>query len=131
MVRTSGHFYRNSDGQIREDSPLGAVITNVAGGTITILVAETKEARVITIPVEQRTLPAPALQSKPDVFEETIIGGRRITKTRGAGPMGQKVELWMAKDLGIVVRTRTEAPGLSSTKEMTNISSEEPSRSVF
>jgi hypothetical protein len=131
QVRTHGRFFRNERGQIREDSPLGAVITDVAAGTITILVTERKEARVITVPAEQRTLPARSSHPGPEVFEETRIEGRRVSKARGQGPQGQKMEMWTARDLGIVIWTKTEAPGLSSTKEMRNISTEEPSRSLF
>jgi hypothetical protein len=131
QVRTHGRFFRNEKGQIREESPLGAVITDVAAGKITILVAETKEARVITVPAEQRTLPARSSHPGPEVFEEARIEGRRVSKARGQGPQGQKMEMWTARDLGIVIWTKTEAPGLSSTKEMRNISTEEPNRSLF
>jgi hypothetical protein len=56
------------------------VITDVAAGTITILVTERKEARVMTIPPDQRVPPARAQGTRPEVFEETTIAGRRITR---------------------------------------------------
>ena len=131
QIRTNGHFYRSRSGQVREDSSLGAVITDVAAGTITILVAETKEARVITIPPEQRARPVRSTRPGPEVFEETTVGRHRVSKARAHGPQGQKVELWTANDLGVVIWTRAEAPGLTSTKELRNISTEEPSPALF
>ena len=131
QVRTNGHFYRSRSGQVREDSSLGAVITDVAAGTITILVAERKEARVITIPPEQKARPVRSARPGPEVFEETTVDGQRVTKARGQGPQGQKVELWTANDLGVVTWTKTEAAGLTTTKEMRNISTREPSKELF
>ena len=49
----------------------------------------------------------------------------------GTGPSGQKVEFWTAKDLGVVTWTKTEAAGLTTTKEMRNISTREPSKELF
>lgn len=34
-IRNTGHLYRSGTGQVREDSALGAVITDLAAGTIT------------------------------------------------------------------------------------------------
>jgi hypothetical protein len=131
QVRNHGYFYRSRSGQIREDSSLGAVITDVAAGTITILIAETKEARVITIPPEQKERPVRSTRSGPEVFEETTVGGHRVSKATGRGPQGQTVEFWTAKDLGVVTWTKTEAAGLTTTKELRNISTREPSPALF
>lgn len=130
-VRSNGHFYRSRRGQIREDSSLGAVITDVPAGTITILIAKTKEARVITIPAEQKERPVPSTRPMREVFEETTVGGHRVSKARGRGPQGQKVEFWTAKDLGVVTWTKIEAAGLTTTKELRNISTREPSPALF
>lgn len=131
QVRTKGHFYRSRSGQIREDSPLGAVMTDIGAGTITVLVAETKEARVITIPPEHRVRPVHPNRPRLEVFEETILGGHRVSKARTRGPQGQKVEFWTAKDLGVVTWTKTEASGLTSTRELRIVSTEEPSPELF
>ena len=130
-VRTNGHFYRSKSGQVREDSPLGAVITDLAAGTVTVLVSERKEARVITIPADQRARPAPSNRPAPEGFEETTVNGRRISKARARGPQGQTLEFWTAKDLGVVTRAKTEAGGLTTVKELRNISTDEPSAAVF
>ena len=109
------------------------MITDVAAGTITILVAETKEARVMTIPPDQRVRPAQARAqgARPDVFEETTIGGRRITKSRMEGPQGRRVEFWTAPDLGVVTWMKTEAGSMTSIRELRNVSTEEPSPARF
>lgn len=131
QVRSSGRFYRSRSGQIREDSKLGAVITDVAAGTITMLIAETKEARVITIPPEQKQGPVRSNRPGPEVFEETTVAGHRVSKARGRGPQGQNIEFWTAKDLGVVTWTKTEAAGFTTTKELRNISTQEPSPALF
>lgn len=131
QLRNHGHLYRSRAGQFREDSPLGAVITDVPAGTVTILVTETKEARVIRIPADQRMRPIPSNGPAPEVFEETTLGGRRVAKARTRGPQGQQVEFWTAKDLGVVTWTKTEAAGLTTTRELRNLSTEEPDPAVF
>jgi hypothetical protein len=131
LVRTSARYYRSSLGQTREESPLGAVIVDVPSGTITMLIAETKEARVITIPPEQRVRPARSNRPLPEILEETTIEGNRVSKVRTEGPQGQKIEVWTAPDLGIALRTRTEVAGAVTTKEFRNVSREEPKPDLF
>lgn len=132
QTRTRGRFYRSRSGQVREESPLGALITDVAAGTVTALVAETKQARVMTIPPDQRVPPtAKAQGARPEVFEETTIEGRRITKARMVGPQGRRAEFWTAPDLGIVTWMKTEAGRMITIKELRNLSTEEPSPSLF
>src|SRR5215472_4573975 len=46
-VTRRGHLYRSSAGLVREGSALGAIITDLDRGTVTLLVSETKEARII------------------------------------------------------------------------------------
>ena len=65
QTRAKGRLYRSGSGQLREESPLGAVITDVTAGTITMLVTATKQARVMTIPPDQRVPPAPAKGTRP------------------------------------------------------------------
>jgi hypothetical protein len=129
-IRNRGHLYRSRTGQVREDSPLGAVITDVPAGIVTILVAETKEARVIRIPADQLMRAVPS-NPAAEVFEETTLAGHRVAKARTKGPHGQEVEFWTAKDLGVVTWTRTEAAGFTTTKELRNLSIEDPDPAVF
>src|SRR3954462_926910 len=44
-----GRFYRSRTGQVREDSSLGALITDVNAGTVTLLVADRREAHVFKV----------------------------------------------------------------------------------
>jgi hypothetical protein len=131
QTRTTGRLYRSRSGQVREESPLGAVITDVAAGTITILVTATKEARVMTIPPDQRVRPARAQGTRPEVFEETKIAGRRITKARLVGPQGRRAEFWTAPDLGVVTWMKTEGASMTTIRELRNLSTEEPSPAMF
>jgi hypothetical protein len=131
QTRTIGRLFRSRSGQLREETPLGAVITDVAAGTITMLVKATKQARVLTIPPEQRVPPARAHGARPEVFEETTVAGRRISKARIVGPQGQRAEFWTAPDLGVVTWMKTEAGKMTTTKELRNLATEEPSPAMF
>lgn len=130
-TRSTGRFYRSREGQIREDSGLGAVITDVKAGTVTILVAETKEARVLRIPASDRV---PSNESRPQhqFLGETVIDGRRIRKARTTGLHGQWVEFWTATDLGVITFTRTELGGTTLIlRELKNLSTLEPDPTLF
>jgi hypothetical protein len=131
QTRAKGRLYRSRSGQLREESSLGAVITDVAAGTITILVAETKQARVMTIPPDQRMRAVRPQGVRPEVFEETTIEGRRITKSRMVGPQGRRAEFWTAPDLGVVTWMKTESGRMTTIKELRNLSTEEPSPAMF
>lgn len=131
LVRTSARHYRSSSGQIRDESSGSAMITDLVAGTITILITDRKEARVITIPSEKRVRPVKSDRPSPEVFEEVTIDGNRISKARTQGPQGEKLEIWTAKNLGVVVRTRVELGGVVTTKELRNISQEEPKPELF
>ena len=131
LVRTNARYYRSSSGQTREESSAGAVITDIAAGTITILIAQTKEARVITIPAEQRVPPVRSNRHSPEVFEETTIHGHRVNKARTEGPQGEKLEVWTATDLGVVLRTRAELAGAVTEKELRSVSTDEPKPELF
>jgi hypothetical protein len=131
QTRTKGRLYRSSSGQVREETPLGAVITDPAAGTVTMLVTDKKQARVMTIPPDQRVRPAQAQGARPEVFEETTIAGRRITKARMVGPQGRRAEFWTAPDLGVVTLMKTEGATMTTIRELRNISTEEPSPAMF
>jgi hypothetical protein len=124
------HLYRSQDGKVRQDSGRGSMITDLDNGTVTLLISETKEARIITIPPEQR---ASARKDRPaaEPFEEATIEGHRVVKARTKGPRGETQEIWTAKDLGIVTFSRVESAGLTTTLALRNVSVREPDPSVF
>src|SRR5579864_4123655 len=131
QLSRQGHVYRNSRGVVREDSGLGAIITDVGAGTVTILVTTTKQAHVMRMPPDLR---APARQTtRPAVepFDKTIIDGHPVTKARSTGPQGERQEVWTATDLGIVTHSTIEAPGFARTRELKNVSVAEPDPAVF
>ena len=130
QTRSNGRFYRSGLGQIREDSELGAIITDLKAGTVTILVAQTKEARVMRIPASERT-PAKANRPAHELFEESTVDGRRISKSRLTGPEGQRVEFWTAKDLGLVTLTKSEVGRMITVRELKNVSTVEPDPALF
>jgi len=126
---TPGHFYRSRDGKMREDSPLGSMITDVRSGTVTLLNRATKEAKVIVVTGQPRP-PAPAAGKVPKAFAETTIEGHAVTKARNA--MGTTTqEVWTAKDLGLVVFSKVDAPDFGMTKVLRNFSVREPDPAVF
>ena len=125
-----GRIYRGKNGQVRQDSGQGSIITDLKGGTVTFLIAEKKEARVVSIPKELRKANR---GNRPDAvpFEEATIGGRKVVKARGKGPKGENHEFWTAQDLGIVTFSRVEAEGITTTQTLRNLSVREPHPSVF
>ncbi len=129
-VTNRRHLYQSSAGQVREGSALGAVITDVNKGTVTLLMSETKEARIITIPVERRTSPRKELPAV-ERFEEATIEGHPIVKARTKGPNGESQEFWTAKDLGIVTWSKVESGVLTTTRVLQNIAVAEPDQSLF
>src|SRR6266852_3577459 len=78
-VTRRSHLYQSSAGQVREGSALGAIITDVNKGTVTLVVSETKEARIITIPPERRTSSRRGLPVI-EPFEEATVDGHPIVK---------------------------------------------------
>ena len=127
---THGHYYRSQDGQLREDSPLGAIITDIKSGTITMLNFETKEAHVVRVAAQPRASRAKNLPSAVP-FEETTVEGRHVTKALAKGARGETHESWTDKDLGLVVFSKIESPGLTMAKALRNVSRREPHPSVF
>lgn len=74
---------------------------------------------------------ARAQGTRPEVFEETTIAGRRITKARLVGPRGRRAEFWTAPDLGVVTWMKTEGGNMTTIREFRNLSTEEPSPAMF
>jgi hypothetical protein len=126
---TPGHYYRSQDGKIREDSPLGSMITDVRTGTVTLLNRATKEARVIVMAGQPRSS-APDAGKAPEPFEEATIEGHAVTKARRA-MAGTTQELWTAKDLGLVMFSKVDAPNFAMTKVLRNFSLRDPDPQVF
>jgi hypothetical protein len=128
---TPGHFYRSRDGKMREDSPLGSMITDVRSGTVTLLNHAKKEAKVIVVTGQPR--PSASLANKaamPQSFEEATIEGHAVTKARKAAG-GATQEVWTAKDLGLVVFSKVDAPDFAMTKTLRNFSLREPDPALF
>jgi len=128
---TPGHFYRSRDGKMREDSPLGSMITDVQSGTVTLLNHANKEAKVIVVTGQPR--PSASLANKaamPQAFAETTIEGHAVTKARTAAG-GATQEVWTAKDLGLVVFSKVDAPDFAMTKTLRNVSLREPDPALF
>lgn len=130
QTRSNGRFFRSRHGQTREDSRLGAVITDLKAGTVTILVAQTKDARVMRIPASER-VPPRANRPAHQLFEETTIEGRRITKAKMKGPHGQEVEFWTARDVGVVTFTKSELNGMTTVRQLKNLSTLDPDPTLF
>lgn len=132
----SGHIYRSASGMVRQDMGNGAIITDFKAGTVTLLVPERNEAHVFTIPPHLRKLPVlgtggARVPAKVAPFEETVIEGRRIAKTRIVGPQGEAQEVWTAPDIGVVTFYRTTANGTTTTQQLRNLSMGEPDPQVF
>jgi hypothetical protein len=136
---THGHYYRSQDGHLREDSPLGAIITDIKSGTITMLNFETKEAHVIRMPATPKVsrpknlASAASAASAPSAvpFGEATVEGRQVTKALAKGARGETHESWTDKDLGLVVFSKIESPGLTMAKSLRNVSRREPHPSMF
>lgn len=127
---THGHYYRSQHGQLREDSPLGAIITDIKSGTITMLNFETKEAHVVKVSAEPRASKPKSL-APPVSFEKATVDGRQVTKARTQNDRGETQEFWTAKDLGLVVFSKVTSPSLTMAKSLRKVSLREPDPSVF
>jgi hypothetical protein len=126
---THGRYYRSQSGQLREDSPLGAIITDLKTGTITMLNFERKEAHVVKVAAQPRAKPKNMPAAVP--FEEGTVEGRTVTKARVTGAGGEQHEAWTDKDLGLVVFSRVESPGFTMAKSLRNVTVREPQPSLF
>jgi hypothetical protein len=132
----TGHVYRSASGKVRQDIGDGSMITDSKAGTVTLLIAEQNEARVFTIPPGMRTLPVLGTEgarvpAKVAPFEETVLDGLRIAKTRIVGPQGETQEVWTATDIGVVTFASVKANGTTMTQQLRNLSVAEPDPRVF
>lgn len=129
VVSTTGHVYRASDGRTREDSGLGAVITDLNAKTVTLLSFENKQALVFDLtaaPTRSKSQNAVAT-----AFGRTTLEGFQAIKARGVGPGGEKLEVWTAESVKAIVFTRTEAPGITKTRYLRNIAVRELDPAIF
>lgn len=126
---TPGRYYRSRDGKMREDSPIGSIITDTRSGTVTLLNRATREAKVIVVAGKPRP-PSPQADTMLEPFEEASIEGRPVTKARKTIG-GTTQELWTARELGLVVLSKVDAPDFAMTKVLRNVSLREPDPAVF
>jgi hypothetical protein len=132
----TGRIYRSASGKVRQDTGNGGMITDLNAGTVTLLIADRNEAHVFSVPPALRTPPVlgtgeARIPAKVTPFEETVIDGRRIAKTRIVGPQGETQEVWTATDIGIVTFARITANGNTTTQQLRNISVSEPDPRMF
>lgn len=134
VVNSAGYYYRNSRGQVREDSGTSGQIIDLNARTVTMLNHQSKSAVVYKIPamdVLPNAQAAMAPAPRPVPFARGVLEGHRVTKAKMLGPGGSKHEVWTADDLGIVVMRRTEAGNSTTTKTFRNLRTTEPDPAVF
>lgn len=96
-----GQYYRSGNGNVREDTPAGSVITDFKAGTITTLNPATNQAIVAPTPGPKgRYVPASPPPATPTVtfLGQTTVEGHPVVKrliTLDTSP-GQSAEVWTA-----------------------------------
>lgn len=124
-------LYRSQNGAMRQDSGRGAMITDLQRGTVTLLIAESKQAHVITVPPAQR---AEVARERPQagIFERTKIDGHPVVKARTKRADGQTQEVWTATDLGLVTFSSVASPGgVTTTQTVRSVTLHEPDATLF
>jgi hypothetical protein len=125
-----GRFYRSRNGRIRQDSPIGSMISDPNAGTVTLINTFTKEATVITVGTG-RSIPADARPpSGLEAAGQVTVEGHPVTKTI-ANIADRSQEVWTATDIGFVVFVKVSTQELSTTKTFKNIVVGEPDPAVF
>jgi len=129
VISTVGHIYNDSGrGVVRQDSDLGAIITNVKAHTVTLLNFATKEAVVYRLNAAP-SLPPPRIGAVKG--GRTSVEGHEATKSVSIGPKGERHEVWTAPDIGAVVFSRSEAPSMTTTRYLRRIAVREADPSLF
>jgi len=131
VVSTSVHFYRGKDGQTRQDTSFGAVITDLTAKSVTLLNFKTKQALVFDMKDMKPVPAATKSEHTTTSFGRTSLEGYQAIKAKGVGPRGEKVEVWTAESIKAVVFTRTETPGMTMTRYLRNITVREADPAVF
>jgi hypothetical protein len=130
QVRVAGHYYRSQDGRVREDTGRGTVIADVNKGTLTLLNADTRQALVFTVN-EVAPSRKPSGMSRAVPYARGRHEGRDVSKARVRGADGKESEVWTATDLGLMVFSRIESAGLTTTKSLRKVVQREPDPAVF
>jgi hypothetical protein len=130
QVRVPGHYYRSQDGRVREDTGRGSVIADVSKGTLTLLNADSKQALVFTVR-EAAPNRKPKGVSAAVPYARGKHEGRDVSKARVKGPDGKENEVWTATDIGLMVFSRIESAGLTTTKALRKVVQGEPDPAVF
>lgn len=132
-----GHYYRSSNGNIREDSPAGSVITDFKAGTITTLNPATNQAIVRSTPGPKgryvQPNPPPATPTVTVLGNTTVEGHPVIMKSITLDPSnGQTTEIWTATDIRLTVLLKATSPGGQTvTRQYQNIQLVEPDPGLF
>jgi hypothetical protein len=130
QVRVPGRYYRSQDGRVREDTGRGSVIADVNKGTLTLLNADTKQALVLTVN-EVAPSKKPSGVSRAVPYARGRHEGRDVSKARVTSPDGKESEVWTATDIGLMVFSRIESAGLTTTKALRKVVQGEPDPAVF
>jgi hypothetical protein len=128
---------------VREGGPAAAVVTNIAAKTVTVIGFKEKEARVYTVAVARSragaggAVQAPAgeaRQQDPAVGFESSDGmfeGMSVTKTKRVVSGDDSEEVWIAKEVGLVVFRQVRKAGTVTTRRVHSIAVKEPLGSLF
>lgn len=127
---STGRYYRSASGQIREESGVAAIITDLKAGTIVLLNAETKEAYMAKVSLGKEPL-NPADYPAPIVTGEATVDGRQVRKTHRSDPGGLSHEVWIADDLGLVVFSKLTSGSVTTARELRGVSLREPDPGLF
>jgi hypothetical protein len=130
QVTARGRYYRSHDGRVREDSALGAVITDMKKRTLTLVNFDHQEAIVFAIPKKEPTVPGEAKNPAVPVGN-AIHDGRSVTKAHVKTVDGRTQEIWTDDDIGLVVLSKLETPTTTTVRELKNVARSEPQASVF
>ena len=120
-----GHYYRSAAGQTREDSGNGAIITDTTNGTVTLLVADRREAHVFNVPANRQPS-VDKTKHGPTPYSTDVVEGHPVAKTRVDAGNGRVHEVWTATDLGVPLYSRLQSPGLVTEKSLHNVKAETP-----
>ncbi len=131
-VNIPGNFYRSHDGRTREDSGIGATITDTKAGTVTVLNPATKQATIY----DARSPVRPKLSFIGTtggfaVFGHTTVEGHLLTQTRAQLPNEESREVWTAQDIGLPMFVKVSSADHTMTRTLSKVSVQEPAASVF
>ena len=88
VVSTKGHIYRGSDGQTRQETGFGAVITDLKAKSVTLLNFDSKQALVFDLRAVQDTPKPPHSGSSSAPIGHTTLEGHQVSKATGVTAKG-------------------------------------------